>query len=307
MIHGGGHVMHSRKDIRPEQTQMLLDAGFLPVSIDYRLCPELSLVQGTLIDVRDALCWARETLPTLTFPERLDLNIDGDRVVAIGWSSGGLLALSLGWTAASLNIKLPEAVLTDYEDPFWCEPNKPFQQEPVDFELSPEYPGYYSVLQDGLFEQSIVAYSPPASTRLLGGWMSLQDPRSRIVIYMNWNGAALPILTNGLSKEISRDERTKSTMPNREQIRSISPLAHVQDGTYRTPIYLIHGTADDLVPWQQSKRMMDALQEKGVPVHLQLLEGEPHLFDMFRRSRRNGPAAAAIIGGINFLRESTCG
>ncbi|KAF2117245.1 Alpha/Beta hydrolase protein [Lophiotrema nucula] len=239
MIHGGGHVMHSRKDIRPEQTQMLLDAGFLPVSIDYRLCPELSLVQGALIDVRDALCWARETLPTLTFPGRPDLNIDGDRVV------------------------------------------------------------------DGLFEQPIVAYSPPASTRLLGGWMSLQDPRSRIVLYMNWNGAALPILINGLSKEIARDERTKIPMPNREQIRSISPLAHIQDGTYRTPTYLIHGTADDLVPWQQSKRMMDALQEKGVPVHLQLLESEPHLFDMFRRSRRNGPAAAAIIGSINFLREST--
>jgi acetyl esterase/lipase len=310
MIHGGGHVMHSRRDIRPEQTQMLLDAGFLPVSIDYRLCPEVSLMQGALIDVRDALCWARESLPTLAFPERPNLNIDGDRVVAVGWSSGGLLALSLGWTAASLNIKSPEAVLafycpTDYEDPFWREPNKPFQQEPVDFKLSLEYPGYYSFLQEGLFEQPIVAYSPPASARLLGGWMSLQDPRSRIVLYMNWNGAALPILINGLSKETSRDERTKVPMPNREQIRSISPLAHVQDGTYRTPTYLIHGTADDLVPWQQSKRMMDALQEKGVPVHLQLLESEPHLFDMFRRSRRNGPAAAAIIGGINFLREST--
>ena len=40
MIHGGGHVLSTRKDIRDDQTQILLKAGFLPVSVDYRLCPE---------------------------------------------------------------------------------------------------------------------------------------------------------------------------------------------------------------------------------------------------------------------------
>lgn len=49
--------MLSRKDIRPKQTQILLDAGFVPVSVDYRLCPETTLEEGPITDVRDALGW----------------------------------------------------------------------------------------------------------------------------------------------------------------------------------------------------------------------------------------------------------
>ncbi len=32
--------MFSRNDIRPEQTTLLLKSGILPVSVDYRLCPD---------------------------------------------------------------------------------------------------------------------------------------------------------------------------------------------------------------------------------------------------------------------------
>ncbi|KAL8636934.1 MAG: hypothetical protein Q9228_005732, partial [Teloschistes exilis] len=123
MIHGGGHVMLSRKDVRPRQTQMLIEAGFLPVSIDYRLCPEINLLDGPMHDVRTALHWARNTLPTLTL-ERADITPDGDRVVAVGWSTGGHLAMSLAWTASAAGLSPPSAILafycpTDYEDPFW--------------------------------------------------------------------------------------------------------------------------------------------------------------------------------------------
>jgi acetyl esterase/lipase len=119
MIHGGGHVMLSRKDIRPKQTQLLLDNGLLPVSIDYRLCPELNLLQGPMTDVRDALRWARYELPSMKL-KRLGLQIDDDRVVVVGWSTGGHLAMTLAWTACQQNLKPPEAILafycpTDYE------------------------------------------------------------------------------------------------------------------------------------------------------------------------------------------------
>ena len=55
MIHGGGHVMLSRKDVRSKQTQLLLENGRLPVSIDYRLCPEVNINDGPMTDVCDAL------------------------------------------------------------------------------------------------------------------------------------------------------------------------------------------------------------------------------------------------------------
>ena len=119
MIHGGGHIMLSRKDIRQKQTKLLLDHGLLPVSIDYRLCPEVNLIEGPMTDVCDALRWARFQLPAmeLSCP---GLRIDGEKVVVVGWSTGGHLAMTLAWTALQQNIRPPEAILafycpTDYE------------------------------------------------------------------------------------------------------------------------------------------------------------------------------------------------
>lgn len=120
MIHGGSHIIFSRKDIRPAQTQLLLERGFLPVSLDHRLCPEIKLAEGPMVDVCDALDWVRNTLPSLKL-QCPRLQVDGERVVAVGWSSGGQLAMSLAWTAPQRGLRPPEAILafycpTDYED-----------------------------------------------------------------------------------------------------------------------------------------------------------------------------------------------
>jgi Esterase/lipase len=120
MIHGGSHIIFSRKDIRPAQTRLLLDKGFLPVSLDHRLCPEVRLVDGPMVDICDALDWARNKLPYITLPNE-GVRIDGERVVVVGWSSGGQLAMSLAWTAPQRGLPPPEAILafycpTNYED-----------------------------------------------------------------------------------------------------------------------------------------------------------------------------------------------
>lgn len=45
---------------------------------------------------------------------RPGLKIDGDFVAAVGWSTGGTLAMSLGFTARFHGIKPPEVILTFY-------------------------------------------------------------------------------------------------------------------------------------------------------------------------------------------------
>lgn len=122
MIHGGGHVMLSRQDCSLKQTRLLLEEGFLPVAIDYRLCPETTLLEGPMTDVCDALDWARNSLPALKLKCK-GLQVDGDRVVAVGWSTGGTLAMTLAWTPRLWKKELapPQAILafycpTDYED-----------------------------------------------------------------------------------------------------------------------------------------------------------------------------------------------
>ncbi|KAF7159620.1 hypothetical protein CNMCM5623_005000 [Aspergillus felis] len=301
MIHGGGHIMLSRKDIRPPQTKILLDAGFLPVSVDYRLCPEMTLPEGPMQDVCDALSWARTTLPTLPL-QRHDVRVDGDHVVAVGWSTGGHLALTLGFTAPQAGIRPPDATLAfycplDYEDPFWSRPNKPFSQ---DTEGKLQYD-----LLEGVYERPITAYNPSPAHRALGGWMAPNDPRSRIALHMNWKGRTLRVLLNKLSPDSgsSSDPTDDLPEPTLDRIQSVSPLAQIQKGAYRVPTFIIHGTKDDLIPWQQAMRTYEALRQKDVIAEVRILEGAAHLFDLYQSYKTDEKAIRVVQEGYEFLRR----
>ena len=73
----------------------------------------MTLTEGPMTDVRDALRWAREELPFMKL-KCSDVKIDGDILAAIGWSTGGTLAMSLGFTARAHGIKPPDVILTFY-------------------------------------------------------------------------------------------------------------------------------------------------------------------------------------------------
>ena len=73
----------------------------------------MTLVEGPMTDVRDALRWAREVLPFIKL-RCSDVKIDSNIVAAIGWSTGGTLAMSLGFTARPHGIKPPDVILTFY-------------------------------------------------------------------------------------------------------------------------------------------------------------------------------------------------
>ena len=102
----------SKKAVRPHQIQFLLDNGILPVSLDYRLCPETNLIDGPIADVRDALLWAQQELPAITSSQ--NYSIDPDRIVVIGWSTGGYLAMSTAWSSIEAGRTPPRAILSFY-------------------------------------------------------------------------------------------------------------------------------------------------------------------------------------------------
>ena len=58
------------------------------------------------------------------------------------------------------------------------------------------------------------------------------------------------------------------------------PLAQIVRGNYQTPTFMIHGTNDDLIPWEQSQGTFDALLNEGVEAGLVLVEGAPRIFDL---------------------------
>ena len=122
----------SKKAIRPFQTAFLLAHNILPVSIDYRLCPEVSLLDGPIADVCDAYAWLRTGLPAVL--EGKGISVDVGRIVAIGWSTGGHLAMTTAWKSNEAGLKPPAAILSFYG--------------PTDFEsggmLFPSLPGLKS-------------------------------------------------------------------------------------------------------------------------------------------------------------------
>lgn len=71
-----------------------------------------------------------------------------------------------------------------------------------------------------------------------------------------------------------------------DRYREASPVTYVSSDD--PPILLIHGTADNVVPYRQAEIMQDALKRAGVPVQVITLEGLGHgLGGMAREERIN--------------------
>ncbi len=88
-LHGGALIGGSRSNLRDDQMQRYVDAGFVVISIDYRLAPETKL-PGIIEDLRDAYAWLR------THGQR-QYHVDPDRIAVVGHSAGGYLTLMAGF------------------------------------------------------------------------------------------------------------------------------------------------------------------------------------------------------------------
>jgi hypothetical protein len=91
-IHGGALIMGDRGLIEltvfKDYLRRFLEAGFVVISIDYRLAPETKLPQ-IIEDLQDAFRWVREAGPEA-------YQIDPRRVAVTGGSAGGYLTLMAG-------------------------------------------------------------------------------------------------------------------------------------------------------------------------------------------------------------------
>ncbi|KAJ5734490.1 hypothetical protein N7493_003276 [Penicillium malachiteum] len=277
VIHGGGHVMLSRKDVPARQIVWLLEHGILPISIDYTLCPELPIVDGALSDVCKAFVWARKELATLSL-KHCNIQIDAERIGIVGWSSGGALALTLGWTPRTIGVRPPDAVLAfycpcDYEDEYWKTP-QPVALPAKEMGIHSEYS-----LLNAIEENPITSYVTKSQENSPLAWIHPSNPRAWIYWHMVRNGQTLPILCKGLPASSSTSLDKLESLENMEQplpedVRKFSPYAHMKDGQYTVPTFFVHGTSDSFIPWQQSKRAYDLLCEQESPLGSRYQRGQ---------------------------------
>lgn len=63
---------------------------------------------------------------------------------------------------------------------------------------------------------------------------------------------------------------------NKDKCAAANPITYVAKNN--SPFLIMHGNKDDIVPYQQSELLRDALQRAGVPVTFKIVEGAGHGF-----------------------------
>ncbi|KAK8011618.1 6-methylsalicylic acid synthase [Apiospora arundinis] len=259
VVHGGGHMTLSRTAIRPTQVEFLLANGILPVSLDYRLCPEVNLIDGPMTDVRDAYLWAQRSLKSVV--SQWDIAVD-DTKIAVGAVP-------------------PSAVLSFYGP-------TDFESGALDARRAEEYPERKMSLKEimrKLPRKPITRYDNGKLDSTGLGWVKPGDPRSELVLSLFKEGNGLPLMLNGLppAGDVVDDRNAFGNAEDVDpaKVASISPLAQVTSGGYgAVPTFLVHGTEDELVPYESARTFVDALRRAGVDCGLLTVPGARHIHDM---------------------------
>ncbi|HYP07695.1 MAG TPA: alpha/beta hydrolase [Bryobacteraceae bacterium] len=82
----------------------------------------------------------------------------------------------------------------------------------------------------------------------------------------------------------------------RGYLRQMSPIEHIAPGL--PPFLLVHGTADTVVPYDQSERMLEKLKAAGVPAELITVPGGGHGLRGWERSREHLAYRKAMIAWL---------
>lgn len=222
-IHGGALIMGHREQVSNLKDDFL-KAGFLVVSIDYRLAPETKM-PDIVQDVEDSFHWIRTQGPKL-------FHADPDRIAVWGGSAGGYLTLTAGYRVKPrLKALVAFWGYGDVIGPWYSEPSPHERHQKIKVSR----------------EEAFKVVSGPA----------ISDARNRKgdggVFYQHCrqHGIWPKSVTAGW------DPKTEA-----EKFYPFMPLKNVS-ADY-PPTLLIHGDKDTDVPYEQSVLMNAELERKGV-------------------------------------------
>jgi acetyl esterase/lipase len=238
-LHGGSLINGGREKFGEHPFgEAFLAAGYLVVSLDYRLAPETKL-PGIIADVEDGFRWVRERGPTL-------FGADPARIVAGGGSAGGYLALAAGHRVQPR----PRAVLAEmsYGDLIGA------------WQLRPStHPPHYTDSNLGEADAWRQVAGPPIA--------NARDRRGDGSAFNDFirRTAQWPKAISGWDPRTEADKFTPY-LP----LRNVSPAY--------PPTFLIHGRVDTDVPCEQPQAMAAEFSRHGVPHRLVLLENGEHGF-----------------------------
>jgi acetyl esterase/lipase len=254
-LHGSAYyVLDKDLGTRP-LFRHLAAQGHVVVDVAHRLFPEAD-VPGMVADAKRAIAWVRE--------HATELEVDPDRIVLIGGSSGGHLSLLAAYGHDEPALTPPELAGADL--PVRAVASL-YGQVGLDTM-------YWHTSQDKWChpdDQQPDWTAPPSRTlvRLFG------NNAARLRLQFMKYGGRSDWLTGG----------TPETVPDR--YAQASAFSYLQPDC--PPTLLMHGTHDEMAPVAAVRQLQQRLEETGVPVTAVYLPHTDHIFDLI--GYRWSPAA----------------
>ncbi|KAI0536254.1 Alpha/Beta hydrolase protein [Xylaria digitata] len=270
-FHGGSFVVGSKNMLEESQTKKLLDLGFVVVSSNYRLCPTTTVYDGPVTDSLDAYRWVQDDLAAL-LKKDIGIEVDGAKVVVLGHSCGGTLALLTG------GLPNPPLAIVDFygmkylQDSFYHEPLPAFS----------ELPPPDKSLMDQVFKDTPPPTNGPTPVSA-NGIPNFGNPR------VAW-----------MLNTLAQGTHMKAVMGDNNYDR-VDPSILFSTVASFPPTYIVHGTVDKIVDPKFSIQAHAQLKKRGFETVLDLVEGADHAFDA--SARPGDDNFDVVIKAFEFLKR----
>ncbi|KAH7002426.1 Alpha/Beta hydrolase protein [Ilyonectria destructans] len=253
-IHGGAFMLGSSKMVNMDQIDDCLTRKWIVLVPNHRLCPQVNLLEGPIQDCRDLLAWVYDggLKAAITSHTDIPYALDLDHVFAVGTSSGGTLALSLGF-----GVSRPVAGIFDmygpcnFADAFWKTTLTEIKSKlPTD--LSEDF------LNQVFSEDPIPIEGGVSLEGQRVGGPNFSDPRQAFAFTQIANGKVMDaIFPSGDWDKVDPIRNISSSFP---------------------PTFIVHGDEDKMVPQSLSKGLLSVLSENGIKCGMRGIPDEGHTF-----------------------------
>lgn len=238
-----------------------------------------SKVEGTELKMQIFVPWAFEINPSLRFPTVVFLQGSGWTSPNVNYELPQLAALARqGYVVATITHR---SYLDGFALPTFLKDSKTairfLRQNAEKYGVDPNRFGFWGTSSGGNTAQ-LIALTGDDPVYQTEEWPEASDAVTCAVSCFGPSdlGAMyqenLPELERMVNGSIEKQQ---------DLIHAISPIKILDQRKTACPIFLLHGTEDQLVDCRQSKEMFDQLNEAGIETQLLLVEGANHEGDFW--------------------------
>ena len=224
-IHGGALINGSRRSVPRRLLNLAKEEDYVLISLDYRLAPEVKLPE-IIDDIKDAFTWID------TYGKK-SLGVDTNRIVVSGGSAGGYLTMMTGFCVKPR----PKALVAywgygDVDGDWYTKPSKFYRTQTPLIDKA----------------EALKAVHKGVLTESFG---DISRGRGRYYRYLRQNGLWTKVV---------------SGFDPKKEPRKLDPYCPVRNiDKHYPPIFMLHGTKDNDVPYEQSLNMAKELKRQNLP------------------------------------------